>query len=240
MWQVPQHKNIELKDKEAHVWLVNKSAHIKNFNIYWTLLNKEEQEKANAFRFKKDKDCYVIARGVLRILLGNYLGKSPNTIVFQYLINSKPSVVNDKNLEFNISHSEDCILMAFLQDFVVGIDVEYTKRPVELENIARSFFSEEEVKELFTLDKSYHLQAFYNCWTRKEAFIKALGDGLSFPLDKFVVSLSSAKEASLLETKWDKEEKEKWILNAIKVQENYIGAIAIKGNINKIDYFYFN
>lgn len=237
MWQKPKNKITELEDDEAHIWFVNKKRHQDRYNFYWELLTNEEQKKANHFRFNKDKTCFVIARAILRILLGNYLDQAPESIVFDAIKNGKPFVANEKNVQFNISHSEDCILLAFVKKNAVGIDVEYTKRPVEVETIARSFFSEEEASSLLALDKSYHKQAFYNCWTRKEAFIKALGNGLAFPLNQFVVSLDSEKRAELLATKWDVKEKEKWVLKSIQLKENYIGAIAIKGKVEKTKFW---
>jgi len=126
------------------------------------------------------------------------------------------------------------ILLGFVQKHIIGIDVEHTKREVDVKKIAECFFANEEVTSLFRLDQAYHTQAFYNCWTRKEAFIKAVGSGLSFPLDQFVVSLDATKEATLIETKWDAKEKDKWTLHTIEPREDYIGAVSVKGNVSDI------
>lgn len=235
MWQTSKFNGLELNDKEAHVWLVNIDQQTHKINNYWRVLNSEEQQKANLFKFEKDRSCYIIARAVLRILLGNYLAKPPESIVFKTIKNGKPFVYNSKDVQFNISHSKNCILLGFVKKHQIGIDVEYTKRPIEVELIAKSFFAEEEVNNLLALDKCYQNEAFYNCWTRKEAFIKALGDGLAFPLNEFVVSLDCEKTAILLNTKWNEKEKENWTLEAIQVQKNYTAAMAIKGKIVAIE-----
>ncbi len=230
MWQSSP-KQFELKTKEAHIWSVDKSDHKDKIDQYWELLTDQEKQKAEKFRFYKDRSCYIIARGTLRNLLGAYTSQDPKEITIDYGFHGKPSHKSKSNIQFNISHSEESIVLGFIKDYDIGVDVEKVKDGIEIENIARSFFSEEEVHALLELKKEDHLQAFYNCWTRKEAFIKAEGSGLSFPLNKFVVSLDSTKEARLIETKWDQEERLKWTLTSFELKDDYIGAIAIKGSV---------
>ena len=234
MWTTFSNQQLFLQPNQVHIWSVCKSTHEDRLPIYWELLNVEEQERALKFRFLKDRYCFIIARGVLRKLLSIYLGMAPAEIKFQFGDNGKPYVNHPSDINFNISHSGDTILLGFVQKYSIGVDVEYTKREIDVKRIAQLFFAEEEVASLFALDQAYHKQAFYNCWTRKEAFIKAVGSGLSFPLDQFVVSLDSTEEATLIDTKWDKKEKEKWVLNAIEPGKNYIGAVSVKGTVSAI------
>jgi len=117
------------------------------------------------------------------------------------------------------------------------VDVERVKQDFQFLDIVQAFFSKEEITELLELEKKNQPQGFYNCWTRKEAFIKAEGSGLSFPLNEFVVSLKNTNTAKLSSTKWDETEKEKWWLETFTPFENYVGAIAVRGEINKIRYF---
>jgi len=234
MWTAFSNQQLSLQPDQVHVWSVCKSTHEDRLLMYWELLDATEKERALKFRFRKDRYCFIIARGVLRKLLSIYLDVTPVEIKFQFGRNGKPYVNHPSDIKFNISHSGDTILLGFVQRYSIGIDVEYTKRKVDVEKIAQLFFSEEEVSSLFALDQAYHTQAFYNCWTRKEAFIKAEGSGLSFPLDQFVVSLDSTKEATLIDTKWDKKEKEKWALNTIEPGKDYIGAVSVKGAVSDI------
>lgn len=237
MWISFSSQQLYLKPNQVDIWFVDKKKHLNKLSEYWTVLCDDERKKASQFRFVKDFNCSVIARGVLRTLLGKYLNTNPKNIEFEFGEFGKPQLKETNRLEFNVSHAEDGIAIAFTQKNKIGVDVEYIKRPIEVATIAKQFFSENEVSSLFSVEKSNQQQAFYNCWTRKEAFIKALGDGLSFPLDQFSVSLTSTKEASLLETKWDKKEKENWFLKSFEPKKGYIGAFSVKGKVTDIQFW---
>lgn len=237
MWTSFSNQQLFLKPHQVHVWSLNKSEHKNKLAAYWNILSKEEKESASKYRFTRDRDCSIIARGALRTLLGNYLKQSPERIKFQFGTHGKPSLNELSDIEFNVSHSTNAIVLAFVQHNSIGIDVEYIKRNIEVKKIAKHFFSKEEIMSLFSMDESYYKQAFYNCWTRKEAFIKALGSGLSFPLDQFVVSLDSTKEAALLDTKWDEKEKDNWVLKSFEPAQDYIGAVTVKGKVSDIQFW---
>lgn len=237
IWRSFNHKNPVLAAGEIHLWKIHKQEHLDRYEVYWELLSDQEKKKAMHFRFYKDKSCYVIAKGVLRTLLGAYLKCDPTSISIKYAHNGKPFVFNEMEIHFNVSHAKDCILIGFAKKHEIGVDVEYVDRPVEVELIARSFFSSEEVTQLLAIDQKYQNQAFYNCWTRKEAFIKALGEGLSFPLDQFVVSLDSIEDARLITTLWDLEEKSHWFLTSVVPCDNYVGAVALRGAIDSVTYW---
>lgn len=226
-----------MPSRHLHIWSVRLSDHNNRLENYWEILSKEEIEKAKAFRFIKDRRCFIIARGVLRNLLGNYLQVDPLHIHFKYGAHGKPYVDHPSMLQFNISHSRNMLLLGFVKTASIGIDVEYTKREIDVKKIAQNFFSREEITSLRAVKEEGQLDAFYNCWTRKEAFIKALGSGLSFPLDQFVVSLDNPGDANLIETKWDSQEKEKWVLKAIQPEEDYVGAVSVKGKITDVRHF---
>lgn len=234
MWTTFSDHQLSLEPNQVHIWSASITNHENRLPVYWSFLTNEEKEKAQKFKFLKDKNCFVIAKGILRKLLASYLSLSPKEINLKLGEYGKPFLHHSSNLQFNISHSRSEILLGFIQTLPIGIDIEYTKREIDVKNIAKHFFAEEEIEALLKLDTKYQTQAFYSCWTRKEAFIKALGSGLSFPLAEFVVSLDSLKKAKLIATKWDKKEKEKWILQPIEPRENYIGAFAVKGNVSKI------
>lgn len=236
MWTPFSSQSLTLTPHQVHVWSIDKDKHINKLPFYWSVLNETEKEKASKYRFENDHNCAVISRGILRILLGTYLKTSPKNINFQFGDYGKPTIIAS-NIEFNISHSANSIVMAFTLKSKIGIDVEYTKKSIDVKKISEHFFSKEEISSLLSLHKNYQQQAFYNCWTRKEAFIKALGCGLSFPLDQFVVSLDSTKNASLLATKWDEKEKDNWVLKTFNPQENYIGAVSVKGKVTDVQFW---
>lgn len=234
-WQEPITSQ-SLKTEEVDLWKISKYAHENKLESYWAVLNKEEKEKALRFRFTKDRNCAIIARGILRHLISTYIELKPEHINFKFGKNGKP-FIDKYPIKFNVSHSADSIIIAFTKSHIIGVDVECTERDLDIKSVARSFFSDIEVKRLLKLDKEMHKQAFYNCWTRKEAFIKAEGSGLSFPLKEFSVSLESTTDAELIETHWDQKEKNKWTLSAFTPAKNYIGALAVKGKIEKINYY---
>ena len=238
MWKTPP-SILKIDDSKIDIWSVSIEQHVNKLPDYWELLSSFEKEKANRFRFEKDKNCYVIARGLLRILLSRYLNLKSQKINFRYAEKGKPYLQHPSNIKFNLSHSKNCIVLAFTKNIEIGIDVEYTKNNLEILQVADSFFSKQEIKELKSLQPIYRLSAFYNCWTRKEAFIKATGDGLSFPLNQFTVSLESSKSAEIKEILWDNKEKDLWSLETFTPQKDYIGAVASRNKIKDINYYKF-
>ena len=239
MWISFSNQKLLLAPNQVDLWFVDINEHKDRLPHYLSVLNDVEKERASKYRFEKDKNCSIIARGVLRTLLGNYLEKNPKEIKFKLGEFGKPSLNEESNIEFNISHSGNVIVLAFVLNDKIGVDVEHTKRTIEVNSIAKQFFSKEEVTALFSLEESYQKQAFYNCWTRKEAFIKALGSGLSFPLNQFVVSLDSVYNAELIETKWDDKERENWVLKSFEPVKDYIGAFSVKGKVTDVQYWKF-
>ena len=237
--ETPSRYKPDVTEKKAAVWYVDINNHKNQIPYYWGILNTKERERVNKFYFEKDKNCYIIARGILRTLLAKYLNLNPSKIKFQYTEKGKPFLKHSSNIKFNISHSKNTIVLGFLKNDEIGVDVEFSKNKVEALLVAKSFFSKNEIKALHKLTPSYIQQGFYNCWTRKEAFIKAIGHGLSFPLDQFEVSLESTEIAILKETLWDVKEKEFWTLKSFIPFKDYIGAVAIRNRNITVDYFHF-
>jgi 4'-phosphopantetheinyl transferase len=128
-------------------------------------------------------------------------------------------------------------IFSFVKDFDIGTDIEKTKHNFDVLHIATNYFSELEIETLKKMPKNMHVEGFYRGWTRKESFIKATTQGLSFPLNSFSVSLNSNDTAKLLETKWDENEKNSWSLFTFSPHQDYIGAISVKGIIDKVNYF---
>lgn len=228
---------VNLKPNTVHIWSLNFVVNDETFNIYHDLLSVDEKERASRFKFYKDKRCYVVTKGVLRLLSGSYLNKEAKSIAFEYEKYGKPKFKHNTNLNFNVSHSGDLAVIGFVYNHTIGVDIEKIKNDFETFEIASNFFSKQEIDMLLEIPKPEQYKAFYRCWTRKEAFIKAKGSGLSFPLNEFAVSLDSDLDANVLWTKWDTGEKHQWQLTSFVPSEDYIAALIVDNEIEDVFYF---
>lgn len=220
-----------LENYEVHIWNIKVDFNSKVILSYENLLSESEKIKLNRFKFEKDRLIYITARGILRLLSGKYLEMHPKQIQFDYTEYGKPFFKTDTSLKFNVSHSGERIAIAFSQIQEIGIDIEKIKDDFNVIELARNFFSKNEIKALEQVSKSEVIRAFYRCWTRKESFIKAEGSGLSFPLDKFAVSLDKDEQAELLKTEWEATEKDNWSLFSFVPGNDYLGALAVRNRL---------
>ncbi len=226
-----------LSHDEIHVWhqsLARGSAEVATFA---SLLSADELQRAGRFRFDKDRNGYIVSRGTLRTLLGHYLDVSPLELRFAYSEYGRPSLVAEASsgmLDFNVSHSGEIALFAFARGREIGIDVERVRRNFGTCEIAERFFSAAERAALQELPQEQRHQAFFRCWTRKEAFIKAIGEGLSHPLDQFDVSLAPEVPAALLATRPDAQEVARWTLWDIRVPGDYAAALAAESRSSSL------
>lgn len=226
-----------LKPNMAHIWTINVAVKDDTYNKYYTLLSDDEKERVDRFKFYKDKRCFVISRGVLRLLSGTYLKIEAIDIEFDYEAYGKPKFKQKTNLNFNLSHSVDIAIIGFVYDHSIGVDIEKIKNDFDTMAIATNFFSKKEIEALQEIPKPQQYLAFYRCWTRKEAFIKAKGSGLSFPLDTFSVTLDADLDAELIETQWNLSEKNQWQLTSFIPDTNYIAALIVANQTEHLDYF---
>jgi len=222
-WQPGSFCSFNLKN-EVHVWRILFSATAENDPRLRAVLSAEEIRRAEKFYFKKDRVAFVAAHGYLRLLLARYLHTRAEKLVFSEGEHGKPFLKNYA-LQFNISHSQGMGLLAFDASLPLGVDVEHIRPDFGGLKIARRFFSEAEVKELSVLKGEAQLHGFFNGWSRKEAYIKALGRGLSLPLHKFTVSLDPTKKAQLISTEHDHSALERWRLFALDVGAEYKAAL---------------
>jgi 4'-phosphopantetheinyl transferase len=170
---------------------------------------------------------------VLRQLLSQYLGTKPEQLRLSYGAYGKPALNGehkDSRLRFNMSHSHEVALFAFAEDRELGVDVEHIRTDFASEEVARRFFSRREVETFNALPRHDQVAAFFKCWTRKEAFIKVIGKGLSQPLDKFDVTLGLP--AALLWVSGD--DASRWSLYDLEVGGDYAGALAVEGQVSRI------
>lgn len=217
---------LSLTAGEVHVWRHRLEQPPELQETFLRTLAEDERTRANRFHFDKHRRHFVAGRGFLRALLARYLNITPEEVQFAYGPYGKP-VLNGEHrenaLRFNASHSGDWAVYAFVQDHEVGVDVEHIKADFETEGIAERFFSALEVQTLYALADEEKPAAFFRCWTRKEAYIKALGSGLSHPLDSFDVTFAPGEPAALSRA-------EGWSLFDLDVAPEYAAALALEGS----------
>lgn len=211
-------------DGEVDVWLASLIQPANYLHRLKKTLSADELNKAEKFYFEKDRLAYITARGMLRKILGQYLDCLPSEIHFQYTPHGKPSV--DAALQWNVSHSHNRVLYAISREKIVGVDIEYIRPVQEFWSAARHYFSDYEFAALQKIPEYARLGAFYTLWTRKEAYIKAIGEGLSMPLHNFDVSLH--EPARLLATRPDADEANRWELWNLKTEPTYKAALVIQ------------
>jgi 4'-phosphopantetheinyl transferase len=202
-------------------------------------LSTGEQERAGRFRFERDRNAFTVARGLLRLVLGKLTDTSPQAIEFRYGSHGKPFVSRAPQVRFNVSHSDDIVLYAFGLECEIGADVERI-RPVEhMEDIAARFFSPAEGHDLLTVPSAARPTAFFNCWTRKEAFIKALGLGLSYPLDRFQVTLCPGQAARFVGIDGRSGSETNWSIYDVAPSDGHAAAVALDGRDPRFRVFRF-
>ena len=162
-----------------------------DLNLLRGWLAADEICRAERFRLARDRDKFITSRGLLRILLGSYAGAGPRDIQFAYSAHGKPALAPDfgnRRVCFNVAHSGERVVLGFTRGRRIGIDIERIRHDFDTGEIAERFFSIAERECLRQLQLEQQCEAFFRCWTRKEAFVKATGDGLSLPLSQFDVS----------------------------------------------------
>jgi len=225
--------NLALSSDEVHVWCAFLDSPMSGVQSLRQTLTGDELDGAARFYFQKDRQRFIVARGLLRTLLSLYLDKEPNQLRFCYSEHGKPALVTISGqtaLNFNLSHSDGLALYAVTRGRKIGIDVERVRVVLEYDQIAARFFSPTENAVLRALPAKIKHEAFFHCWTRKEAYIKARGEGLSLPLHQFDVSLAPGEQAQLLNTKGDPHEAFRWSLQDLRPASGYVAALAVEGD----------
>lgn len=231
-WQFPP-TGLSLARNEVHLWRATIDVPSPYLAGIWKILSADETVKANRFVFDRDRHRFVVARGFLRMILGRYINRGADELQFNYTKHGKPRLAEPyagMDLNFNVAHSGAFALYGVTLGRAIGVDVEQIRPDIEIEQIASCMFSTTEVGQLRSLPSNIRVCAFFNCWTRKEAFLKAKGTGLFSPLDQFDVTLIPGVPASLVETKWDRYEARCWSLTAIDIYPGYAAAVAVEGH----------
>lgn len=228
-WQSPP-AELLLGGNQVDVWRIDLERLSSQLDRYYQTLSPDEIARANRFHFVHDRDHFILARGGLRSILSLYLLTQPERLRFQYSMYGKPSLAGEwqgSGLNFNVSHSRGLALVAIMRGAQVGVDVEWMREDLADEQIARRFFSTYEVEVLLSQPLPTRIEAFFTCWTRKEAYIKGKGEGLSLPLHQFDVSITPGEPARLIATRPDIHEKDNWSLFHIDPGPGYVGALAV-------------
>jgi 4'-phosphopantetheinyl transferase len=222
---------VRIGPRDVHLWYVHLDWAAADTKRVERWLSLDERQRAQRFRFDRDRNRFIVRRAVLRMLLGEYLESPAGDIAFVYRALGKPALApafDRHRLSFNASHSHDLAVVAVAFDRTLGVDVEWVRPLVDLEAIARRFFAPRENLALNRVAPAERVQAFFNCWTRKEAFVKASGEGLTRALDSFEVSLTPGEPARLLHCA-DVAERDAMTLRAFVPAPGYVGAIAATG-----------
>lgn len=226
----------ELSPNHVHIWRISLDSESVVTQCR-NMLSSEEQERSDRFIFEKHRRRFIFAHYALRKILSHYLYLPPEHIEFEVLSHGKPQLIQKQNphqLEFNLSHSGETALVGLRTEKMIGIDIEY-HRDREFLGIAEHVFSEKECVSLCAMNEVQQVQAFFHIWVQKEAFIKAVGQGLSYPLKDF--SVSPLPPATLLESLH--EAKSDWFLHSFEPNKNASAAIVTLNPVEKISYFDF-
>jgi 4'-phosphopantetheinyl transferase len=222
-----------LPKDEVHVWHASLEAPPDVVTVLKSLLSEEETHRALRYQLRQHTYRFVVGRGLLRILLGHYLGAPPEDLRFAYSHFGKPELTGasqGSELRFDLWHTHGKILYALSYGRDVGVDIEYMSQTVDRELIVERFCSEHEKSHYSTVPGELKQEAFLNCWTRKEAYIKARSQGLAIPLESFSVSLIPGAPVALLDTGEMREDEVPWSLHGVSFGPEYVAAVAVRGS----------
>lgn len=234
LWQ-PGPSDPVIMPGEVHVWRSRL-----DLPWSWTMdeaLSPEDRARADRFRFESDRRRFCVARASLRLILARYLQTKAGRLQIEVGDCGKPYFADAKTslgLRFNLSHSHQLALMAITREREVGIDIEYMRSDFVTDEVAEHFFSPAEVKQFRALPAGVKPESFFNCWTRKEAYIKARGEGLYCPLDQFDVSLAPGEPAALLDSRVGAGEVDRWSFQEIFTEPGYAATIAVEGKSSQV------
>src|SRR5262245_31572463 len=224
-----------LASDEVHSWCARLDVSPETSARLSTTLSSDERTRSTRFQFERDRERFIVAHGVLRDLLGGYLGIPPGRISYAYNAFGKPELSSEcgHRLRFNLSHSAGLALIVIAHDAHVGVDLEYIRAHPDHVEIARHFFSAAEADQLTTLPNHLYTEAFFGCWTKKEAYLKGCGQGLAIPLTSFSVPLTTDPEHSPVDFQLASHEfvpTRGWSFYTLHPAPGYLGAVAIEGS----------
>lgn len=235
-WPLPP-AQLDLADDEIHVWRAALDEAGCDLPSLSETLSAGERDRAERFQFDRDRNRFIARRGLLRMILGRYLSIEPAQCSFTCESRGKPVLAETaagETLHFNVSHSDGLALFAVARLSAIGVDVEHVRPIPEIDGIAARFFSDREKAMLNALPAEQRREAFFNCWTRKEAYLKATGEGIADALAQIEVSLAPGPTAQLLNVAGDAREASSWSLHPLAPAPGFTGAVAVKARDSKL------
>lgn len=230
IWHTPP-DDLTLSVNDIHIWRAELDLPTEQIQGLASILSTDESLRADRFYFERDRTHFIAGRGMLRTILGSYLGLEPAQIQFSYSPRGKPALANidtDRRLNFNLSHSKGLALYAISRSLPLGIDLEYTRPMPDAEQLAKRFFSPREYAVIRELPEQQKQQAFFNGWTCKEAYLKATGEGL-IGLADVEVSLIPGEPARLLSIAGDAQVASRWSMHQLIPAPDYVATLAVEG-----------
>lgn len=225
--------NISPNRDDINLWTVALTQSSKTTTTLCSVLSVEERERAARFLRECDRNRFIATRATLRHILSSYVGAAPERLVISCATKGKPYLRDYPSLHFNVSHSHHIAIIGVTLIGEIGVDVKLIRPIDDRDRIASRFFSSREYAELTRLPAMNREAAFFNCWTRKEAYVKAIGEGLGFALDSFDVSLDPAEPARFLGFRGSDRACE-WSLFHLQPRAGYVGAVALRGPGNRL------
>lgn len=232
LWSPPP-QELALSSDDVHVWCASLEQPASRVEQLRQILSAEELSRADRFYFEQHKKRFIVGRGLLRTILGRYLGIEPSRVQFSYGAHGKPAleaIPGESTLQFNLSHSQDIALYGVTCDRLIGVDIEYIRPMSDAEQIVERFFAATENAVFRALPTTQKQEAFFNCWTRKEAYLKACGDGLARSLNHIEVSFIPGEPARLLSIEGSPSSATSWCLRDLAPASGYVAAIAVEGH----------
>jgi 4'-phosphopantetheinyl transferase len=232
LWSPPP-QPLGLASDEVHVWRARLDVIAAQVEALAQTLAADERARAQRFHAARDRTQYIVARGLLRAILGRYLDEQPDRLRFCYSPHGKPALAEEQAanaLRFNVSHAHGMALYAITRGREIGIDLEHIRADVTGEDIAARFFAPREVGMLQALPAHRRLEAFLTLWTRKEAYVKARGDGLSLDLTRFDVSRAIVEPAARVTSDAERHDLRRWSLRDLAPGPGYVAALAVEGH----------
>jgi len=227
-------KSLFLNEDQIHLWEINLEVSVSEIGKLIKVLSKDEKQRAERFHFTKDRRRFIAARAALRRILGHYLGIAPQAVEFGQNGFGKPLLIApDDQIRFNLSHSNETALVAVAKKREIGVDLEFMRDDFEILKTAASVFSSEELKWLEKTSPTRQNAAFFCGWTRKEAYIKAVGAGFSYPVKSLTVSLDPEVSEFSLRTN-DFPDAADWMVRSWKIGDEFMAAVAVEGKNKKM------
>lgn len=230
----------QLIDEEIHVWRASLEWSPQGLTNGFQTLSEEERKQADRFIQAKHRDLFIASHAILHDILSQYVSIPPDQIRFRRTAHGKPYLDHPTPIRFNMSDSEEYALYAVTLERDVGVDIEFMRENIHPADIVERFFSRGECEAFQQLPESERFTAFYRCWALKEAFIKCVGEGLSFHLQRFSVDFQNEGMQCLLEVDHSKEKAKAWSLGNLEVPQKYQAAVACQGPIKSVKFFEYS